>query len=147
MQAAEQAPAEAPSSPSGGQHSAGHSPKASKQSAGALGAAKPSSEVREIGNGVLLSRAPNAPQADEPGRWLATQVDIDYGSMAPEAAAYVKAQQALYQRLHGPGPAPGAIKAQRQKAGSYFGITKRSDLNDKLARMQRQVCGGVDRQL
>jgi hypothetical protein len=55
---------------------------------------------------------------------------IDYASMDPEAAAYVKAQQTLYHKLHGPAPPPGAIKAQRQKPGSYFGSGERAKINE-----------------
>jgi hypothetical protein len=61
---------------------------------------------------------------------VTTQEKIDYASMDPEAAAYVKAQQTLYQKLHGPGPPPGAIKAQRQKPGTYFGSGERAKINE-----------------
>jgi hypothetical protein len=63
---------------------------------------------------------------------VAAQEQLDFSSMEPEAQAYMRAQLAMHSKLHGPGPAPGAIKAQRQKPGVYFGVGKRSDLNDKL---------------
>ena len=57
---------------------------------------------------------------------------MDYSGLEPEAAAYMRAQATLHSKLHGPAPPPGAIKAQRQKPGVYFGVGKRSALNDTL---------------